>query len=61
LIHNPPVVLFDEPLEGMDANAAAGFKALMQMLAPDGRAVLYNWRPECPRASLRLGHHHRQG
>jgi len=33
LLHNPPVVLFDEPLEGLDANAAVGFKTLIQTLA----------------------------
>jgi ABC-2 type transport system ATP-binding protein len=33
LLHNPPVVLFDEPLDGLDANAAVGFKALIQTLA----------------------------
>ena len=26
LLHNPPVVFFDEPLDGLDANAAVGFK-----------------------------------
>jgi ABC-2 type transport system ATP-binding protein len=25
LLHNPPVVFFDEPLDGLDANAAVGF------------------------------------
>jgi ABC-2 type transport system ATP-binding protein len=33
LLHNPPVVFFDEPLDGLDANAAVGFKALIQTLA----------------------------
>lgn len=42
LLHNPPVVLFDEPLEGMDANAAVGFKALIQTLAREGRSVLWS-------------------
>ena len=42
LLHNPPVVLFDEPLEGMDANAAVGFKALIQTLAREGRTVLWS-------------------
>ena len=27
LLHNPPLVFFDEPLDGLDANAAVGFKA----------------------------------
>jgi ABC-2 type transport system ATP-binding protein len=42
LLHNPPVVFFDEPLDGLDANAAAGFKALIQMLAQEGKAIVYS-------------------
>ena len=36
LLHNPPVVFFDEPLDGLDANAAVGFKTLIQNLAREG-------------------------
>ncbi|HEX7879698.1 MAG TPA: ABC transporter ATP-binding protein [Candidatus Eisenbacteria bacterium] len=42
LLHNPPVVFFDEPLEGLDANAAVGFKALIQSLAREGKTILYS-------------------
>jgi ABC-2 type transport system ATP-binding protein len=42
LLHNPPVVLFDEPLEGLDANAAVGFKALIQTLAHEGKTIVYS-------------------
>ena len=42
LLHNPPVILFDEPLDGLDANAAVGFKALIQTLARQGRTVVYS-------------------
>ncbi|RYD37068.1 MAG: ABC transporter ATP-binding protein [Verrucomicrobiaceae bacterium] len=42
LLHNPPVILFDEPLDGLDANAAVGFKALIQTLAKQGRTVVYS-------------------
>jgi len=42
LLHNPPVVLFDEPLDGLDANAAVGFKALIQTLAREGKTILYS-------------------
>jgi ABC-2 type transport system ATP-binding protein len=42
LLHNPPVVFFDEPLDGMDANAAVGFKTLIQMLAREGKTILYS-------------------
>ena len=40
LLHNPPVVFFDEPLDGLDANAAVGFKALIQTLAREGRTIV---------------------
>ncbi len=42
LLHNPPVVFFDEPLEGLDANAAVGFKALIQTLAREGKTIVYS-------------------
>lgn len=42
LLHNPPVILFDEPLDGLDANAAVGFKALIQTLARQGRTIVYS-------------------
>jgi len=42
LLHNPPVVFFDEPLEGLDANASVGFKALIQTLAKEGKSILYS-------------------
>jgi ABC-2 type transport system ATP-binding protein len=42
LLHNPAVVFFDEPLDGLDANAAAGFKALIQTLARQGKTIVYS-------------------
>jgi ABC-2 type transport system ATP-binding protein len=42
LLHNPPVVLFDEPLDGLDANAAVGFKTLIQSLAHEGKTIVYS-------------------
>lgn len=42
LLHNPSVVFFDEPLEGLDANASVGFKALIQSLAKEGKAIIYS-------------------
>src|SRR5215467_270252 len=42
LLHNPPLVFFDEPLDGLDANAAVGFKALIQTLAREGKTILYS-------------------
>src|SRR6266567_5432969 len=42
LLHNPPVVFFDEPLDGLGANAAVGFKALIQTLAKEGKTIVYS-------------------
>src|SRR5579863_2484964 len=42
LLHNPPLVFFDEPLDGLDANAAVGFKALIQTLAHEGKVIIYS-------------------
>ena len=59
LLHNPPVVFFDEPLDGLDANAAVGFKAL----DPDARQRGQDHRlqlahPGRGRARVRPGDHH---
>jgi len=41
LLHRPKVVLFDEPLNGLDANAALAFKTLVTTLAREGTTILY--------------------
>ena len=41
LLHNPKVVLFDEPLNGLDANAALAFKTLITTLAREGKTIVY--------------------
>ncbi|HTM57958.1 MAG TPA: ABC transporter ATP-binding protein [Candidatus Udaeobacter sp.] len=41
LLHNPRVVFFDEPLNGLDANAALSFKTLITSLARDGKTIVY--------------------
>jgi ABC-2 type transport system ATP-binding protein len=41
LLHNPEVVFFDEPLNGLDANAALLFKSLVTSLARDGKTVVW--------------------
>ena len=41
LLHNPKVVFFDEPLNGLDANAALSFKTLISSLAREGRTIVY--------------------
>ncbi|MHC4404290.1 MAG: ABC transporter ATP-binding protein [Planctomycetota bacterium] len=41
LLHDPEVVLLDEPLSGLDANAAVLVKDIVRGLAERGKAVLY--------------------
>ena len=41
LLHRPQVVLFDEPLNGLDANATLAFKTLVTTLAHEGATILY--------------------
>ena len=41
VLHDPEVVLFDEPLSGLDANAARSVKDLVRGLADRGKTVLY--------------------
>jgi ABC-2 type transport system ATP-binding protein len=41
LLHNPKVIFFDEPLNGLDANAALSFKTLITSLAREGRTIVY--------------------
>ncbi len=41
LIHNPQVLLFDEPLNGVDANTALIFKQLLKRLGEQGKTILF--------------------
>jgi len=41
LLHNPKAIFFDEPLSGLDANAALGFKTLITSLAREGKTIVY--------------------
>jgi ABC-2 type transport system ATP-binding protein len=41
LLHNPSLIVFDEPLSGLDAVSARLFKDLLVLLAADGKAILY--------------------
>jgi ABC-2 type transport system ATP-binding protein len=42
LVHDPSLLVLDEPLTGLDANAAALVKALFSALAAAGKTVLYS-------------------
>ena len=41
LLHDPKLLIFDEPLSGLDVVSARLFKDLLEMLAAEGKAVLY--------------------
>ena len=41
LMHNPNLLIFDEPLSGLDVVSARLFKDLLQALAAEGKAILY--------------------
>ncbi len=41
LMHDPRLLVFDEPLSGLDILSARLFKDLLQELAASGRAILY--------------------
>jgi ABC-2 type transport system ATP-binding protein len=41
LLHNPRLLVFDEPLSGLDVVSARLFKDLLRELAAEGKAILY--------------------
>ncbi len=41
LLHDPRLLIFDEPLSGLDAISARLLKDLLELLAAQGKAVLY--------------------
>lgn len=41
LLHNPRLLIFDEPLSGLDVVTARLFKDLLESLAMSGKAILY--------------------
>ncbi len=41
LLHNPSIVILDEPLSGLDANAVILVKELLQALKAEGKTIFY--------------------
>ena len=42
LLHNPDVLIFDEPLSGLDVTSALVFRSLLTALAKEGKTILYS-------------------
>jgi ABC-2 type transport system ATP-binding protein len=42
LLHNPDVLVFDEPLSGLDVTTSLVFKNLIRALARQGKTILYS-------------------
>lgn len=41
LLHNPDIIILDEPLSGLDANSVIVIKELISKLAKDGKTIFY--------------------
>ena len=42
LLHDPQVLILDEPFSGLDVTAALVFRSLLQALANEGKMILYS-------------------
>jgi ABC-2 type transport system ATP-binding protein len=42
LLHNPDVIVFDEPLSGLDVTSAVVFRKLVHQLSEQGKIILYS-------------------
>ena len=42
LLHNPELLILDEPFSGLDVNTALMLRSLLQALAVEGKMILYS-------------------
>jgi ABC-2 type transport system ATP-binding protein len=42
LLHNPDIIVFDEPLSGLDVTSAVVFRKLVDQLSRQGKVILYS-------------------
>ena len=42
LLHNPELIIMDEPFSGLDSNSAAVFKQLINQLVAAGKTVIFS-------------------
>lgn len=42
LLHDPDILIFDEPLSGLDVTTALVFRSLLEILAARGKIILYS-------------------
>ena len=42
LLHNPDLLFFDEPINGLDANSVMIFKEIMTQLSEQGKTIFYS-------------------
>src|SRR5262249_54383465 len=42
ILHNPDIIVFDEPLSGLDVTSALLFRNLVKTLSREGKIILYS-------------------